>query len=172
MMECRICTLFSYIDGEIAGLQNNLYDRKIIAKYQCGFQPGKSTLDNLFYLQQEILFGFENKQSTVCIFFDIEKPFDRLSPQSIIQALDHYNFRGHILPFVSNFLSNRMFQVRINDMLSNPKNQETGIPQGSVLSPLLLILAINSISFVIHYPVQYLLYADDLAIFMRNKDFH
>ncbi len=150
-------------------LHVNLEERKLLNQYQCGFRPGRSTTDNLLYLQQEILLGFERKEQTTCIFFDIEKAFDRLWPSSILKALHNLEYRGNIIHFVHNFLSRRIFRVKIGNTVSLNRCQETGTPQGSVLSPLLFIIVMNSISSIIQHPVQHLLYADDLAVFIRHK---
>jgi len=60
------------------------------------------------------------------------------------------------------------FQVRVGNYLSTTRNQEVGTPQGSVLSPLLFIIAVNSISEILSFPLYYTIYADDLAIFTRG----
>ncbi|KAM7249245.1 hypothetical protein ACFE04_019854 [Oxalis oulophora] len=76
---------------------------------------------------------------------------------------------GNILHFVHNFLKHRSFRVRIGQTLSSPQLQETGTPQGSVISPVLFILALNSISVALPQNVQHLFYADDLVIFLRHN---
>lgn len=151
-------------------LHHFLETKHLLDPYQCGFRPARSTQDNLIYLQEEINLGFHRKCHTTCVFFDIEKAFDRLLPSTILKSLQEMNIAGNITKFVFNFLSNRTFCVRIGQILSAPKLQETGTPQGSVLSPLLFILALNSITKAIQHPIQHLLYADDLVIFLQHAN--
>ncbi len=149
-------------------LHQYLQSHKILDNSQCGFQPNKSTTDNLVHLTEGIELGFSRKQDTIAVFFDVEKAFDRLRPHSILQAFHEMQLNGHIINFVKNFLEERTFQVRIGETLSNTRRQETGTPQGSVLSPLLFIMAVNGIKQCIEYPVQHLMYADDLVIYTRG----
>lgn len=141
-------------------------------KFQSGFRPNRSTLDSLVFLSQAIRYGYFRKQYTVSVFFDLEKAFDRIRSSSILQALSNMGFDGNLFCFIRNFLQNRVFQVRIGHTLSPLTPQLTGTPQGSVLSPLLFILAVNEIQNCISYPIQHLMYADDLGIFTRGTDIH
>lgn len=138
--------------------------------YQCGFRPAKSTLDNLLYLQEEIHLGFNRNQHVSCIFFDVEKAFDRLLPTTVFEAMQRLGIGGNILYFVYNFLKQRIFRVRLGQTLSTSRPQETGTPQGSVISPVLFILALNSITEVLPRTIQHLFYADDLVIFLRHNN--
>lgn len=163
-----LCKVFEKI--VVKRLRKNLEERTVLDKYQSGFRQHKSTLDNLIFLTQEIQQGFQNGQYTVCVLFDIEKAFDRLHPSAILNSLIQQGIQGRVLHFITNFLSQRIFQVRVGNHLSTPRTQEVGTPQGSVLSPLLFILALNSIPSLLKYPVHHTLFADDLAIFVRGND--
>jgi retron-type reverse transcriptase len=103
------------------------------------------------------------------VFFDIEKAFDKISRQSILNNLCKMGFHGNMVHFVLDFLSFRKFRVRIGATLSTIQIQETGTPQGSVISPLLFILALNTIKEQIPKPVNHSLFADDLAIYLRGE---
>ncbi len=151
-------------------MHNKLAEIEKMDRYQSGFKPGKSTIDSLVLLSQEIQTGYAQKQHTIGVFFDIEKAFDRIRPTSILYALQDLGLGGNTYYFVRNFLKDRFFQVRVGQTLSTETRQLTGTPQGSVLSPLLFILAINNIKNFIQYPVHHLLYADDLVLFARGAD--
>jgi len=153
-----------------ARLREDLENRKILDKHQSGFRKNKSTIDNLIRLQQEIVDGTSEKQHVMCVFFDMEKAFDNINKNTILDTLKQYKYEGNVLYFIKDFLVDRKFAVRVGASLSQPYSQEQGTPQGSVISPLLFILAINSIQQVIKAPVKHLLFADDLVIFLRGKD--
>lgn len=104
------------------------------------------------------------------VFFNIEKAFKRQHLISILNSLAKLNLHGNIYHFVANFLSSRVFRVRVGKHLSTLRAQEVGTPQGSVLSPRLFIIDLNSIPSLLKYPVQHSLFADDLAIFIRGPD--
>lgn len=163
-----ICKLIEKII--VKRLHYSLDQKGQLDRFQCGFRPKKSTTDSLIHLSQEILTGFARKQYTISVFFDINKAFDRIRPSTILHALQKLQYGGNIFFFIQNFLEGRLFQIRIGHMLSAPTRQITGTPQGSVLSPLLFILAVNNIQNHIRYPVKHLLYADDLALFVRGND--
>lgn len=152
-------------------LHHELATEDKMDRYQSGFKPGKSTIDSLVHLSQEIQTSYAQKQHTIGVFFDIEKAFDHIRPTSVLQALRELNIGGNTFYFVRNFLQDRQFQVRIGQTLSPQTGQLTGTPQGSVLSPLLFILAINNIQTYIQYPVHHLLYADNLVLFTRGGNF-
>ena len=127
-------------------------------------------MDHLVRLHQEIIDGFVLKEYTVCIFFDIQKAFDRLNPSTIISQLKQWNIQGNLLKFIEEFLNNQTFKVRVGTSFSDQYCQELGTPQGSVLSPLLFIIAITGLRGIIKPPLQYLLFADDLAIYLRGPN--
>ncbi len=143
---------------------------KSIDKHQSGFRPHKSTIDNLLRLQQEIVDGYSTNQFTVCIFFDVEKAFDRILPSTILKAAQQLQIRGNALHFIQSFLTNRTFNVRIGKHISASRKQETGTPQGSVISPLLFIAAINDLASNIDANIHYSMFADDLAIYTRGTN--
>ena len=151
-------------------LRLSLEIRKVLDKFQSDFRSQRSTLDNLVYLTEEVRYGFSRQQHTLCVFFDMEKAFDRLHPAAILNSLQQLQYHGNIFYFIQNFLADRSFQVRVGNHLSTTRKQEVGTPQGSVLSPLLFILAVNSISEILSYPIYHTFYADDLAIFTRGDN--
>lgn len=143
--------------------------QNLLDSHQTGFRKKRSTIDNIIQLQTEILEGFQNNQYTVAVFFDLEKAFDRIKHTTILNTLYDLQLRGRLPKFVCSFLQHRSFQVRIDDIHSRARVQETGTPQGSVISPILFILAVNELRHIIKQPVNYTIFADDLAIYTRGK---
>ena len=146
-------------------LENGHLDRQ-----QSGFTPKKSTEDNLLRLTQEINHGFSLGENTICVFFDVEKAFDQILSSAILRQLHALGIKGHLLYYLRDFLQKRKFRVRIGNQLSTTHNQATGIPQGSVVSPLLFILALLGIDKCLVSSVNYSLFADDLAIYIRGTN--
>ena len=87
----------------------------------------------------------------------------------ILQDLHGLGPRGHLPEFVKNFLNNRSFQVRVGNTLSDPYDQIEGVPQGSIISPLLFEIKINSIVNTLQNNIDGSLFVDDFAICYKSK---
>ena len=96
-----------------------LRKNKVLSPTQCGSQAERSTLDSLSHLENHIRRGFERKQITVAIFFDIQKAYDTTWRYLILKSLHHNGFRGHLPIFIKNFLNERTFQTRIENVYSD-----------------------------------------------------
>ena len=77
--------------------------------------------------------GLVNREHVVTIFFDLEKVYDTTWKYGILSDLCKAGLQGHLTNFISNFLENRQFKVRIGSTLSDLYDQEMGVPQGSIL---------------------------------------
>ena len=141
----------------------------ILSPSQSGFRSQRSTLDHLVSLETYIRDGFVKGEHVVSIFFDLEKAYDTTWKYGILKDLFNMGLRGHLPVFISNFLSDRTFQVRLGSTHSDTHHQEMGVPQGSVLSPTLFIIKINSITSTIRTGIFTSLYVDDFAIAYRSK---
>lgn len=135
-----------------------------ISLAQCGFRQMHSTVDVLIRLESSICEAFATKQHHISVFFDIEKAYDTAWRYGIIKRIHEIGLRGELPLFIKAFLKNRLFRVRIGNILSEEMTQEEGVPQGSVLSVTLFALAINGISEVIPPGILYTLFVDDLSI--------
>lgn len=88
----------------------------------------------------------------------------------ILKDLHSAGLRGHLPIFIRNFLHTRYFKVRVADTLSDLHIQQCGVPQGSILSPILFTLKINSIINALSPNISASLYVDDLAIYVLSPD--
>ena len=103
--------------------------------------------------------------------FDIEKAFDKAPHKGILKALKTLKCPPLLGLWIEAFLSKRKFVVEINGHLSDSKNIESGVPQGSPLSPLLFSLFINDVGKALEkHDIKFALFADDLTIWKNHKD--
>ena len=115
-------------------------------------------------MESSICEAFALKQHHVTVFFDMEKAYDTTWRYGILKILREIGFRGEMPIFIENFLKNRFFQVQVGSILSDVKQQEEGVPQGSVLSVTLFAIAINGIAKLIPADVMSTLFVDDLSV--------
>ena len=122
-----------------------LESKKLLSKFQCGFRKDQSTLDHPVRFEHVIRDAFARKKQILAVFFDLEKAYDTTWKHGILTDLFYLEFRGRLPIFIQNFLSDRHFQVKSGSTFSNSYLQENGVPQGSILSPMLFNLKINNI---------------------------
>ncbi|GFU59074.1 probable RNA-directed DNA polymerase from transposon X-element [Trichonephila clavipes] len=109
-----------------------LEKEKRISPLQSGFRKGRSTLDNLVFLESQIRDAFVRRNHLVSLFFDIEKAYDRTWRYGILRNMYDFDLRGNLPIFILNFLAVRYFNVRIGNSSSHKFIQDQGVPQGSV----------------------------------------
>ena len=96
---------------------------------------------------------------TIGIFFDLFKAFDTVNHEILLKKLEHYGIRGNCLEWFENYLYKRMQSVKIGNHRSNKRATSTGVPQGSILGPLLFLLYINDIENCSEI-ISFVMYAD------------
>ncbi|GBN29334.1 putative RNA-directed DNA polymerase from transposon BS [Araneus ventricosus] len=153
-----------------ARLLYELEKRDCISPFQGGFRRGRSPIDNLVLLESQIRNAFVRRNHLVSLFFDIEKAYDRTWRYGILRALFDFDFKGNLPVFIQNFLTTRIFRVRIGSTFSHPFIQHEGVPQGSVLSVTLFILHLSQMLHVLPSSVSGTLYVDDLQISCQGSN--
>ena len=123
----------------------SLESQDLLTEIQCGFSKNRSTLDHRVRFETFIRDAFVQKQHDLAIFFDLEKAYDTTWKHAILSEIWDLDFRGHLPIFTDEFLSERLFKVRVGPTLSELHQQEMGVPQGSILSPALFSIKFNSI---------------------------
>ena len=146
-----------------------LESRDLLPKLQFGFRKMKSTTDALVRLSSDILTAFEQRNSVLCVFFDIEKAYDTTWKHGILEEIHGFGIRGSLPIFLKNFLAYRRFVVKVGNSVSREHIQEQGVPQGSVLSCTLFSVAINGILKTLPATVQASLYVDDFMLYVTGK---
>ena len=153
---------------------NNLYsylnENNLITKNQSGFHPGDSTTNQLLYLVNEIHQAFESPKSLEVrvVFLDISKAFDKVWHDGLIFKPRQNGVSGNLLHFFQNYLDNRNQRVVLNGCCSNYSKVESGVPQGSVLGPLLFLIYINDLERNIKSNIKF--FADDTMLFSIVTD--
>lgn len=146
-----------------------LESNEIITNFQSGFRKQRSTNDHLVRLKTLIREAFVNKQHLVSIFFDLEKAYDTTWKYGILKDQNHAGLKGRLLLFISGFLNDKHFKVRLGSTFSEDHQQEQGVPQGSILSVTLFGLKINNIASARTPGIDCSLYVDDFLICYRSK---
>ena len=147
-----------------ARLRAFLESNNIIINTQCGARNNRSTTDHLVALDTKIREAFANNHHAIVICFDIEKAYDTAWKHGVLQKLNSYGLKGHLPQFIQNFLQSLNIQVKIGSTLSEKQLLENGFPQGSLLSVLLFLIAINDIAKDLPARIENTLYMDDFTL--------
>ena len=151
-------------------LYNYLNTNNLITKNQSGFRPGDSTTNQLLYLIDEIHQAFDCTESfeVRSVFLDISKAFDKVWHEGLIFKLEQNGISGHLLKLLQNYLDNRKQRVALNGSVSELSTIESGVPQGSILGPLLFLIYINDLEKNIKSNIKF--FADDTMLFSVVQD--
>lgn len=135
----------------------------IFCHNQHGFRPNRSTSSAVLVLTQHLYRALHESKIAVVVYLDIKKAFDTVNHSILLYKLHQYGFRGKMSELFNSYLSNRKQCVVINDFVSTPRTVLTGVPQGSVLGPILFSLYVNDFPSILKYS-EALMYADDTAL--------
>ena len=141
----------------------------IISENQFGFRKNHSTVHALNTAVSSISQSMNNRYSSIGMFIDFSKAFDTIKHDILLAKLEHYGIRGPALDLLSDYLTSRFQYVTIDGVCSDLLPITIGVPQGSVLGPLLFIIYINDIENCIISDVNksmFVLFADDTNVFI------
>lgn len=151
--------IYSRLNEEIRRLN-------ILPTFQFGFREGHSTCHQLQRVTETIERGFESKQYTTTLFLDIAQAFDRVWTEGLKYKILRLQIPDYIKATLFSFLENRSFAVKIHISISTTRNIHSGVPQGSILGPVLFNI------FMCDFPninADLAMFADDTVILTRNE---
>jgi len=148
-----------------------LSDHNILPDNQHGFVSNKSTVSNLIHCLDDWTRNVDNAVQTDVIYLDYSKCFDSVVHSKLLYKLQRYGFTEDAFLWIQNFLLGRKQHVKVGNSLSAPKQVISGVPQGTVLGPLLFLLFSADINNVIQHS-SLSMYADDTKVYRANVDWN
>ena len=147
-------------------------NRNWLVTQQAGFRKSRCCEDQVIKLTQMISDGFQQRkpQRAVMALLDYSKAYDRTWRERLLLKISELGAPQQIIRWISAFLRTRTAEVNINNTLSKRVRMKQGLPQGSVLSPLLFLLYINDIGKDVPEEVEHLLFADDASLVALDND--
>lgn len=146
-----------------------LIKHNIICSGQFGFQEKKSTEDAISALTSAIYTNLDNKKPGLCVFLDLKKAFDTISHEQMLNSLNRIGIRGKVYKLFESYLTCRKQCVKCCGLISDVRTTSWGIPQGTVLGPILFLIYINGL-LKIEGSHKLIGFADDIAVYYEGKN--
>ena len=159
------CKLFEHIIH--SQIMNHLTRNKILCDNQHGFRKLRSCESQLISLVNDLSKSVDEKGQTDLILLDFAKAFDKVNHASLLQKLSHYGIRNNLHRLIHDFLTERKQLVSMDGAMSDPAPVLSGVPQGTVLGPLLFLIYINDLPEYVSEGTSVRLFADDSAMYRK-----
>ena len=143
--------------------------KNILNPTQFGFRRNHNTFQALNLFSSDIYSALDNSLSTLSIFIDFSKAFDTINHNILLDKMYHYGIRGPIHSWFKDYLTKRNQEIVFNGVNSTSSEITLGVPQGSVLGPILFLIYINDISNIFTTSKTILL-ADDMTIYLTGPN--
>ena len=142
---------------------------QILFKSQYGYRKGHNSTQATLDFLQTIEGALQDNEYAIGVFCDLSKAFDTLDHEILLNKLDHYGIRGKWLSWLRSYLSNRKQYVDLNGVNSNPEKIPVGVPQGSILGPLLFLIYVNDLPASLD-KLTAVMFADDTNLVTRGEN--
>jgi hypothetical protein len=165
-----LLSIFSKILEKLVALKltDYLNANNLLYKHQYGFQKQKSTVQPIIHLLNEVVKNSNDKLISIGVFCDLKKAFDCCSHRILLVKLAKLGIKNRELKWFENYLSNRQQFVSVNNENSSMRYISKGVPQGSILGPLLFLIYINDLAKCTN--LFTLLFADDTTFLISGKN--
>lgn len=148
-------------------IDKHLSGSNILPKEQFGFRRHHSTSHQVKRICNHVKLNFSHGFSTALVLLDVAKAFDTIWHDALIFKMMYYKFPPFLIKIIKSYLTSRSFRVLVDNELSDPMEIPSGVPQGTVLGPILFNIYMSD--FPLISPAKYAAYADDVGIFFSHK---
>ncbi len=140
--------------------------KKVFPACQAGFRRGRGVTDHLVRLGEHVGRAIGRRKVLLSCFFDISRAYDQVWHAQLLQKIKKIGLSGNIYNYIKTFLTGRSMQVRWRGAMSAVKTVDMGVPQGSVIAPILFNIMVHDVDTCVKGKVVLTMYADDLAIWL------
>ena len=162
-LTCISCKIMEHIIAR--EIRQHFSINELFTDCQHGFRRNRSCESQLLHTTSDVIASNNAGIQTDIIVLDFSKAFDTVSHTKLVQKLRHYEVNSHIINWIEAWLSQRRFYVAVNNHVSDERFATSGVPQGSVLGPVLFLIYINDLPDSISCPTSIRLFADDALVY-------
>ena len=144
-------------------------DKNLLSEFQFGYKPNVSTVDALLSFVDDIYTAFDGGECAIGVFLDLSKAFDSLNRDILFRKLEYYGIRNTELLWFKSYFAERKQCVKYKNIKSNTLDTMYGVPQGSIVGPILYIIFMNDIIKCCNI-LKFSIYADDTCVWTKGKN--